>query len=81
MRFDPTLWRHKRRIGKNDIKFVIPAGDATEKLNIMLASGDYPDAISFDGNAVMMNKYIDSGKIIPLDDLLASDGKDLVNNL
>ena len=67
---------------KVHIKFVIPAGDATEKLNIMLASGDYPDAISFGGNdAVMMNKYIDSGKIIPLDDLLASDGKDLVNNL
>ncbi|GGA30348.1 ABC transporter substrate-binding protein [Paenibacillus physcomitrellae] len=47
-----------------------PTGNPAEKLNLMLASNDLPDVVMLDRGSDIMNKYISSGAIIPLNDLI-----------
>lgn len=47
-----------------------PTGNPDEKLNLMLASGDLPDIVLIDRREATMNKYIDSGALLPLNDLI-----------
>ena len=52
------------------LNFVSVAGDATEKLNTMLASNTLPDIIAIDRGAAANDQYITNGAVIPLDDLI-----------
>ncbi len=44
------------------------SGDAKEKLNLMLASNDYPDLILIDRSSGMIDKFISARALIPLED-------------
>jgi putative aldouronate transport system substrate-binding protein len=58
-----------------------PTGDEEQtKLNVMLASGDYPDMMIFDKDATL-RKYIETGAILPLDDLIAKNGPDIIKEV
>lgn len=50
-----------------------PTGNSTEKLNLMLASGDYPDMILMPRDSIV-DKYVEAKAIIPLDDLIDKYG-------
>lgn len=53
-----------------DVEVVYSPGDAAQKMNLMLASGDYPDAISIkEGDEI--TSYVTSGNIIQTDEYLA----------
>ncbi|MGO4693625.1 ABC transporter substrate-binding protein [Paenibacillus sp. 2TAB26] len=54
-----------------------PTGNPAEKLNLMLASDDLPDLIMFERSSDLVNKYIESGAIIPLNDLIEKNGPDV----
>ncbi|WP_227793412.1 extracellular solute-binding protein [Paenibacillus guangzhouensis] len=54
-----------------------PTGNPTEKLSLMLASGDYPDVVLMSRGDASLDKYINSGAFIPLDDLIEKFGPDL----
>ncbi|MCM8710738.1 extracellular solute-binding protein [Clostridium sp. SYSU_GA19001] len=54
-----------------------PTGDPLEKLNLMLASGDYPDIVLMDRSNDIVNKYITTGALIPLNDLIDKYGADV----
>ncbi|MDR1532636.1 MAG: extracellular solute-binding protein [Clostridiales bacterium] len=47
-----------------------PTGNPDEKLSLMLASGDLPDIVLMDRREATLNKYITSGALIPLNDLM-----------
>lgn len=47
-----------------------PTGNPLEKLNLMLASNDLPDVLLIDRGSDIMNKYIASGAVISLNDLI-----------
>jgi putative aldouronate transport system substrate-binding protein len=57
------------------LKMIDTAGD---KIKVLAASGDLPDLISYDTNS--QKQYIEGGLIIPLDDLLASNGQNIAAN-
>ncbi|WP_308638108.1 extracellular solute-binding protein [Paenibacillus silvisoli] len=65
---------------KVHVKLEVPPSNVDEKLNIMLASGEYPDAIVIT-NPAMAQKFIDAGHVIPLDDLLNKYGGQIKENL
>ena len=46
------------------------SGDAKEKLNLMLASNNYPDLILIDRSSGMIDKFISAKALIPLEDLI-----------
>ncbi len=56
---------------KTGVKFnrIVPPAEPEERYNLMLASGDMPDLISF-LDPTIMKRYIDAGKIVKLNDLL-----------
>ncbi|WP_314587972.1 ABC transporter substrate-binding protein [Paenibacillus terrigena] len=54
-----------------------PTGNPLEKLNLMLASNDLPDVLMLDRGSDIMNKYIASGAIIPLNDLIDQYGTNI----
>ena len=58
-----------------DLKFTYYVGDANTKIGVMIASGDYPDIVLASGGTAPT--WIDSGAFIPLDTLLASEGKSI----
>lgn len=47
-----------------------PTGNPEEKLNLMLASGDLPDLVLMDRRSDIVNKYIEAGALLPLNDLI-----------
>jgi putative aldouronate transport system substrate-binding protein len=54
-----------------------PTGDEEQtKLNVMLSSGDYPDMMLLDKDAIL-RKYIETGALIPLDELIEKYGPDI----
>lgn len=55
-----------------------PTGDPLEKLNIMLAAGDYPDFVLMDRSNDIVNKYIEAGALVNLDEYIAKDGAEIV---
>lgn len=54
-----------------------PTGNANEKLNLLLASGDLPDIILMDRSGDITNKYISTKSFIPLNDLIDKYGPDV----
>ncbi len=54
-----------------------PTGNPAEKLNLMLASNDLPDIVLMSRGSDIMNKYISSGAVIPLDDLIEKYGPNI----
>ncbi|HCL02899.1 MAG TPA: ABC transporter substrate-binding protein [Lachnoclostridium phytofermentans] len=54
-----------------------PSGDPLEKLNIMLAAGDYPDFILMDRSNDIVNKYIAAGALVNLDEYIEKSGTDI----
>ncbi|REE81010.1 extracellular solute-binding protein [Paenibacillus taihuensis] len=65
---------------KVHLKLEVPPSNADEKLNIMLASGEYPDALVIT-NPAMAQKFIDAGHVIPLDELFDKYGGQIKENL
>jgi putative aldouronate transport system substrate-binding protein len=63
------------------LDFVPIAGDAQEKLNLMLASNDMPDIVSIDRWSDANSKYIKSKAVIPLDDLMEKYGPNVKSQL
>ena len=61
---------------KTGVKLEIshPVGGDTQAVPLMIASGDYPDMIFGKGD---INKLIDAGAVIPLDDLIEKKGDNL----
>lgn len=62
------------------LKLEVPPSNVDEKLNIMLASGEYPEVMIIH-NPTIAQKFIDAGHFIPLDDLLDEYGQQIVANL
>ncbi len=60
------------------IKRVIPPAEPLERLNIMLATDDLTDLISF-WDSTVMRQYIDAGKIVRLNDLLEQNCPNVLN--
>ncbi|MFE4710598.1 extracellular solute-binding protein [Paenibacillus sp. NPDC056722] len=54
-----------------------PTGNPTEKLSLMLASGDYPDVVVMSRGDASLDKYITSGAFVPLDELIEKYGSDV----
>jgi putative aldouronate transport system substrate-binding protein len=54
-----------------------PTGNPTEKLSLMLASGDYPDVVVMSRGDASLDKYITSGAFIALDELIEKSGPDI----
>jgi putative aldouronate transport system substrate-binding protein len=54
-----------------------PTGNPLEKLNLMLASNDLPDVLMLDRGSDIMNKYIATSAIIPLNDLIDKYGPNI----
>ncbi|HZG56097.1 extracellular solute-binding protein, partial [Paenibacillus sp.] len=57
------------------LKYDIIVGDIFQKWDLWLASGDYPDIVRLDAEAV--SKYRDAGAIIPLNDLIDQYGPNI----
>ena len=51
------------------INFIVPSGDAQQRLNTMIAAGDYPDIITVTGSLPQVNRLVESGKVYPLMEL------------
>lgn len=58
---------------------IIPSAEPLERLNIMLATDDLPDLISFQDEYTSVQKqFIDAGKLQPLNELLETYAPDVV---
>lgn len=57
-----------KKTGVN-INFIVPAGNENEKLNAMIASGKLPDFITLEWWEDAVQKMIDGGLVLPLDEL------------
>ena len=53
-------------------------GNAVDKMSVLLASGDLPDILGVDANFV--KQLIDGKQIIALDDLVATNGQNIMDN-
>ncbi|MEH7492627.1 extracellular solute-binding protein [Neobacillus niacini] len=64
---------------RTGVKFEIqqPTGNPMEKLNLMLASGDLADIILMERGSDLVNKYIQAGSLIPLNDLIDKYGQNV----
>jgi putative aldouronate transport system substrate-binding protein len=51
-----------------------PTGDPLEKLNLMLSGENYPDIVLMDRSKKIVNRYIEAGALIPLNDLIDQYG-------
>ncbi|GGF71659.1 ABC transporter substrate-binding protein [Paenibacillus albidus] len=59
------------------IEMVPTTGNAEEKLNLMLASNDFPDIVLISRTDDLINKYIAAEALIPLDDLIEKYGPNI----
>lgn len=59
------------------VEILPQTGNVEEKLNLMLAGGDYPDVILMDRSSPLVDKYISAGAVIPLNDLIEEYGPDI----
>ena len=69
----PLLTQLLKRFKRTGIKLELshPVGGDEQAIPLMIASGDYPDMIYSKGD---LNKLIDAGAAIPLDDLIEEKG-------
>lgn len=54
-----------------------PSADPTEKLSLMLISGDYPDVLLMDRSSEIVTKYITAQALVPLNDLIDEYGSNI----
>jgi len=54
-----------------EFEFISMTADAQERMNMMLAAGDYPEILRIEGLDIM-SKYIKAGAALPLDDYVTS---------
>ena len=54
-----------------------PTGDPLEKLNLMLTGQNYPDIVLMDRGNDIVNRYIEAGALLPLNDLIDKYGPDV----
>ena len=54
-----------------------PTGDPLEKLNLMLTGQNYPDIVLMDRGNDIVNRYIEAGALLPLNDLIDEYGPDV----
>jgi len=54
-----------------EFEFISMTADAQERMNMMLAAGDYPELLRIEGLDIM-SKYIKAGAALPLDDYVTS---------
>ncbi len=66
-----------KRTGVN-IEIQNPTGDPAEKLALMLAGQEYPDIVMMSRSSDIVNKYIEAGALLPLDDLLKEKGQNVI---
>lgn len=64
---------------KTGVKIQIenPTGDPLEKLNLMLTGQNYPDIVLMDRGNEIVNRYIEAGALIPLNDLIEQYGPNI----
>jgi len=72
---DPVAQEITKRTGIT-LEIQQPTGNPDEKLNLMLASGDLPDAIMM-ARGDLLDKYTAAGAIIPLNDLIDKYGSNI----
>ncbi|MEG0852859.1 MAG: extracellular solute-binding protein [Angelakisella sp.] len=75
---DPIAAEVTKRTGVT-LEIQQPSGDPAEKLNIMLAAGDYPDFVLMDRSSDIVNKYIEAGALVDLTPYIEKSGKDIQN--
>lgn len=59
---------------------MVKPDDAVQKLNLIIASGEKYDIMNIPGDFTLYRNLIDQKFLQPIDDLLNSDGKDLLAN-
>lgn len=77
-KFDTDVAKEVTKRTGVTLQYFPASGDPKEKLNLMLASNDLPDLVEIDRGSDAMNKYIASQAVIPLDDLIAKYGPNIV---
>ncbi|GIQ62066.1 ABC transporter substrate-binding protein [Paenibacillus cisolokensis] len=77
---DAPILKQVYDLTKVRLKLEVPPTNVDEKLNILLASGEYPDVMVI-ANPTIAQKFIDGGHVIPLDDLIDKYGGQLKANL
>lgn len=65
---DKTTQYVTKKTGVN-INFIVPAGNENEKLNTMIASDNLPDLITLDWNSDAIDKMVQGGLVLPLNEL------------
>lgn len=66
---DPVAKEIMKRTGVT-LELEQPTGDPSEKLNLMLGGNNYPDIVDIDRSTGIIDKYINAGALLPLDDLI-----------
>lgn len=70
---DPVAKAIMEKTGIN-IQVENPSGDPLEKLNLMLTGQNYPDIVLMERGNDIVNRYIEAGALIPLNDLIDEYG-------
>ena len=70
---DPVALAIQERTGVT-VQVENPTGDPLEKLNLMLTGQNYPDIVLMDRGNEIVNRYIEAGALIPLNDLIDEYG-------
>lgn len=70
---DPVAEAIMEKTGIN-IQVENPSGDPLEKLNLMLTGQNYPDIVLMERGNDIVNRYIEAGALIPLNDLIDEYG-------
>ena len=73
---DPVAKEIIRRTGVT-LEIQQPTTDSEEKLTLMLTGGDYADMILFSRTSASLQSYVDSGALLPLNDLIEEHGPNI----
>lgn len=77
---DPVMLELAKKTGVSlDFEPYTGGGDHNAKLSVLLASNDLPDIIITDDSS-MVNKLIQSKQVLPLDDLIKTNGPNITTN-
>lgn len=76
-KFDDRIAKEIEKRTGIEIELQNPTGDSETKLALMLSSRDYADIVMLDRGSDLLGKYIKSKALIPLNDLIESDGPDV----
>jgi ABC-type sugar transport system, periplasmic component len=78
---DPVAQELTKKTGVTlDWSLDIGVADTNTKLSVLLASGDLPDIVVPVNNPDLNKKLLESKSVIPLDDLIKTNGADIIKN-